>query len=92
MSEIHPKSCEHIKAVEQIKVSKGKYCEECAKIKNNWVHLRVCQTCGVTLCCDSSKNKHMTKHFHKTGHTVITSAEFGERWMWCYEHEVFVPY
>ncbi|MEM9328180.1 MAG: UBP-type zinc finger domain-containing protein, partial [Bacteroidota bacterium] len=41
--------------------------------------------CGVTLCCDSSPNTHMTKHFHSHGHPVVTSAEPGEHWAWCYE-------
>jgi hypothetical protein len=35
-------------------------------------------------CCDSSKNKHATKHFHATHHPIITSLERGETWSWCY--------
>lgn len=34
-------------------------------------------------------NKHMTRHFHQTGHPVIVSAEPGERWIWCYIDDVF---
>jgi hypothetical protein len=30
----------------------------------------------------------MTAHFHATEHPVITSAEPGERWRWCYLDEV----
>jgi hypothetical protein len=56
------------------------------------VHLRTCQTCGATLCCDSSPGKHMTKHFHRTGHPVASSAEPGEKWLWCYADEAFVEY
>jgi hypothetical protein len=35
-------------------------------------------------CCDSSKNKHATKHFHHAGHPIVQSYEPGEDWMWCY--------
>jgi hypothetical protein len=35
-------------------------------------------------CCDDSKNRHATKHFHATGHPVIRSKEPGETWGWCY--------
>ncbi|MEM7655222.1 MAG: UBP-type zinc finger domain-containing protein, partial [Bacteroidota bacterium] len=49
--------------------------------------------CGVTLCCDSSPNKHATKHYHANPeHKVIISAEPGEKWAWCYEDEGFVRY
>ena len=32
---------------------------------DTWVHLRLCLTCGHVGCCDSSKNKHATKHVHQ---------------------------
>jgi uncharacterized UBP type Zn finger protein len=62
-------------------------CEECVKTGDRWVHLRMCLTCGKVGCCDSSKNKHATKHFHITQHPVIRSVEPGERWTWCYIDE-----
>jgi len=65
-------------------------CEECIKTDATWLHLRTCQICGVTLCCDSSPNKHMTQHYIKTGHPVIISAEPGEEWMFCYKDGAFV--
>lgn len=86
------KICEHLKAIKELKLSKDDVCEECIKTGSDWVHLRTCQTCGVTLCCDESPNKHMTKHFHKTKHPVIISSELGERWMWCYVDESFAEY
>ena len=76
--------CEHISSITAIKVAKKHVCEECIKHGGKWLHLRTCQTCGVTLCCDSSPNTHMTKHFEHTGHPVVISAEPGERWLWCY--------
>jgi uncharacterized UBP type Zn finger protein len=63
-------------------------CEECLKMGDEWVHLRLCLECGHVGCCDDSKNKHATKHFHRTKHPVIRSLEPGERWGWCFVDEV----
>lgn len=84
--------CNHIKEIKALKVSEQHVCEECIKSGSHWMHLRTCQTCGITLCCDSSLHKHMTKHYHRTSHPVVTSAEAGERWFWCYKDEVFADY
>ncbi|GAB2528907.1 UBP-type zinc finger domain-containing protein [Spirosoma aerophilum] len=84
--------CSHLSAITELRVEKEHVCEECIKIGSPWLHLRTCQTCGVTLCCDSSPNKHATKHFHASGHPVVASAEPGERWLWCYEDEQVVGY
>jgi len=65
-------------------------CEDCVKTGDTWVHLRMCLTCGHVGCCDSSKNKHATKHFHSTKHPVMRSAEPGESWVWCYVDERMV--
>ena len=65
-------------------------CAECLRIGSAWVHLRLCLTCGHVGCCDSSKNKHATKHYHKTGHPVVQSFEPGESWRWCYAHRLFM--
>lgn len=82
-------TCQHIDSVKKIKTAKALECEECIKIGSDWVHLRTCQTCGVTLCCDDSPHRHMTAHYHKIKHPVITSAQPGEHWMWCYPDELF---
>jgi len=84
--------CAHIKAIKNVKLSEDHVCEECIKNNGTWVHLRTCQTCGVTLCCDDSPSKHMTKHYHAIHHPVIASAQPGERWLWCYSDEQFVEY
>jgi hypothetical protein len=84
--------CAHIEAVEEVKQAKKRECEECVKIKARWVHLRTCQTCNVTLCCDSSPNKHASKHAHASKHPVIASAEVGERWLYCYPDDAFADY
>ncbi len=84
---IRPKTCDHLSALTDLKSARGYVCEECLKTGSRWVHLRTCQHCGVTLCCDSSPNKHATQHFHASGHPVVASAEPGERWLWCYVDE-----
>ena len=84
--------CTHIDAITDIKLAKQRVCEECVKIGSTWVHLRTCQECGGTRCCDSSPNRHATKHAHATGHPVIASAEPGERWLYCYPDDAFAEY
>lgn len=86
------KICTHIDAITEIKKPPERVCEECVKIGAPWVHLRTCQQCGSTLCCDSSPNRHATKHAHATKHPVIASAEPGERWLYCYPDEAFAEY
>ena len=85
-------SCEHIKGVTAAKAPKRRECDECAKTGSQWVHLRTCQTCGATLCCDNSPNRHASKHAKATAHPVIASAEPGERWLFCFPHDAFAEY
>jgi uncharacterized UBP type Zn finger protein len=85
-------SCSHIHAIASIKRPQKMECEECVKIGGVWVHLRTCQECGRTLCCDDSPRRHATGHARESGHPVIASAEPGERWLYCYPHDEFVEY
>jgi hypothetical protein len=85
-------TCFHIKSVKKIKLAKRMECEECIKTGSQWVHLRTCQECGTTRCCDDSPNQHATKHAHSSGHPVIASAEPGERWLYCYPDNVVSEY
>lgn len=83
-------ACEHIRELkEEPEPRTPEGCEECLKTGDSWVHLRLCMTCGHVGCCDDSKNKHATKHFHRTGHPVIKSFQPGENWEWCYIDKVF---
>lgn len=86
------KTCGHISGLETLLHPQNYECAECVKHGGEWVHLRTCQTCGVTLCCDDSPAAHMTRHFKETGHPVIISAEPGERWIWCYIDEQIASY
>jgi len=81
---------EHLKPVASASASYTKGCPECIALGDTWVHLRECLICGHVGCCDSSKNKHATKHFHTSKHPVMRSVEPGEDWGWCYVDEVMV--
>jgi hypothetical protein len=85
-------ACPHILEIETVKLPDARVCEECVNIRARWLHLRTCQTCRVTLCCDSSPNQHASKHARATAHPVIASAEPGERWLYCYPDEAFAEY
>ena len=82
-------SCHHLNQIEPVQAhSNG--CEDCLKTGDSWVHLRLCLECGHVGCCDNSKNKHATKHFHTSSHPIIKSFEPGEDWGWCYVEELFI--
>lgn len=82
--------CEHISDVELDKKGNTKSCEECEKTGSTWVQLRLCLTCGHVGCCDSSRNKHGSKHFKSTMHPLIKSYEPGESWERCFLDETFI--
>jgi len=84
--------CIHIDAITDVKQPHEHVCEECVRIGARWVHLRTCQECNVTLCCDSSPNQHASKHARASSHPVIASAERGERWLYCYPDDAFAEY
>ncbi len=80
-------ACEHAVGLSDPAPRTPDGCEECLASGDGWVHLRLCEECGHVGCCDSSKNKHATKHFRATGHPVIRSFQPGESWKWCYVDE-----
>ena len=84
-----PRSCAHLNQIRQV-TPNAKGCEECLAMGDRWVHLRLCLSCGHVGCCDSSKNKHATKHFHATAHPIVKSLEPGESWRWCYPDQLFM--
>jgi len=85
-------ACGHIEAVTEVKHPVKRECVECVKMGARWMHLRTCQQCGVTLCCDSSPNRHASAHARTSHHPVIASAEPGERWLYCYPDDAFAEY
>jgi uncharacterized UBP type Zn finger protein len=80
--------CPHLNQIEKVTARTPDGCEECMAMGDSWVHLRLCLVCGHVGCCDSSKNKHATAHFHETTHPIIQSFEPGEDWRWCYVDKV----
>jgi len=89
--EIDPEECSHTDLVQDV-IPSAEGCEECLKIGDEWVFLRLCMVCGKVGCCDNSKNKHATRHYHEVGHPLIKSFEPGEDWIYCYvENVIFTP-
>ncbi len=79
-----PARCTHLDQVEVLDVPEEiPGCESCLEIGSGWVHLRMCQTCGRIGCCDSSPNRHASRHAREAEHPVLCSAEPGEDWSWC---------
>ena len=85
-------TCSHIQSITTVKHPKRRECEDCVKSGASWVHLRTCQQCGGTHCCDDSPGRHATKHARTSKHPVIASAEPGERWLYCYPDDAFMEY
>ncbi|HXT23063.1 MAG TPA: UBP-type zinc finger domain-containing protein [Thermoanaerobaculia bacterium] len=82
-------TCSHLETIHYSTPTSGRrVCEDCVKIGGSWVHLRMCLECGHVGCCDSSPNRHATRHFHDTRHALVRSIEPGERWIWCYVDEL----
>jgi uncharacterized UBP type Zn finger protein len=81
--------CTHLDQVEILQVPESiAGCEECLAQGMQWVHLRMCQTCGHIGCCDNSPGRHATLHHGTTGHPIIRSAEPNEDWSFCYEDDL----
>jgi len=81
-------TCPHVSTIRDV-VPSADGCEDCLKIGDDWVHLRLCLACGHVGCCDSSKNRHATKHFGGTRHPIVQSFDPGDDWLWCYVDEIF---
>ena len=80
--------CEHLaKAPLVLAPNTPEGCEECLRDGGTWVHLRLCLECGHVGCCDSSPERHASKHFASTQHPVMRSFEPGENWRWCFVDE-----
>jgi len=90
-SEVAPmRTCTHLDQIHDVTPRTPNGCEECLKMGSRWVHLRLCLTCGHVGCCDSSPNRHASKHYHQTQHPIVRSFEPGEDWRWCYVDQIAV--
>jgi uncharacterized UBP type Zn finger protein len=83
--------CTHLDQVEYLELpDEIAGCKECLEQGMQWVHLRMCQSCGHIGCCDNSVGKHATAHYEETKHPIIRSAQPGEDWSWCYPDELML--
>jgi uncharacterized UBP type Zn finger protein len=82
--------CTHLDQVRDVEPRTPEGCEECLKMGAWWVHLRLCLECGHVGCCDSSPNKHATKHYHRSSHPIMKSLEPGEDWGYCFVDDLMM--
>lgn len=83
-------ACAHVEQVRPVTPS-ANGCEECLRLGDSWVHLRMCLTCGTVECCDNSKNRHATAHFREIAHPIVQSHRPDQDWLWCYLDEQMMP-
>jgi EmrB/QacA subfamily drug resistance transporter len=80
-------ACGHLAAITAVE-PRSAGCEECLRLGERWVHLRMCLSCGYVGCCDASRRRHATGHFFQTSHPIVRSMEPGEDWKWCYVDDI----
>jgi hypothetical protein len=80
-------ACSHLDMIADVEPSSDG-CAECLRTGGWWVHLRLCLTCGLVGCCDSSPSRHASAHARLSGHPIVRSLEPGEDWMWCFVDEM----
>ena len=80
--------CTHLDQITVARPEQFEGCEDCLAMGGRWVHLRVCRSCGKVGCCDSSPNRHATKHARSTDHPIVSSLEPGENWSYCYPDDL----
>ncbi len=75
-----------------MKITEGEsdVCPACVEGGTEWVHLRMCLTCGNVGCCDSSPMQHSRRHFERDNHALARSLEPREDWAWCFVDEEFL--
>lgn len=84
------RECHHKDEIAEVNPLDITVCEDCVKSGDSWVSLRMCLTCGHVGCCNSSKNRHATKHFQDTEHPIVKSVTPNEEFMWCYVDELYL--
>jgi uncharacterized UBP type Zn finger protein len=82
-----PETCSHLGETRDVEPS-SEGCEDCLAIGGQWVHLRMCMSCGHVGCCDSSPHRHATAHFNGAQHPLVQSYEPGEEWWYCYADDL----
>ncbi|MEU2828835.1 UBP-type zinc finger domain-containing protein [Streptomyces lavendulae] len=85
-------TCSHLGKITTVTAPASDGCLECLKSGAGWVHLRRCLTCGHVGCCDSSPNRHASRHYDTTGHPIAVSQQPGEYWGWCFPDQLFLEF
>ena len=81
-------TCSHLGSIRDVTPS-ADGCEDCLRIGDSWLHLRLCMACGHVGCCDESPNRHATAHWQaNAGHPLVRSFEPDEEWYWCYPDQL----
>jgi hypothetical protein len=70
-------ACTHLTEI-KITNTDEHVCEDCIKVGDSWLYLRMCLSCGHVGCCDSSKNKHATKLVRRIGLSADTFDRAGK--------------
>jgi uncharacterized UBP type Zn finger protein len=82
-------ACSHLDSVELTELPEEvDGCPQCLEAGDKWCHLRICLTCGQVGCCDSSPNRHASRHAADSGHPLMRSIQPGEDWSWCFADEL----
>ena len=83
-------ACAHAETIQPV-LPKSAGCTECLRQgRRDWIHLRMCTSCGFVGCCDDSPGRHADLHAGRFGHPIVRSVEPGETWAWCYLDSVMI--
>jgi uncharacterized UBP type Zn finger protein len=84
-----PGPCTHLDHVQVLELPEEvEGCAECLAAGTPWFHLRICLECGQVGCCDTSPQRHASKHAREHEHPIMRSIQPGEDWAWCFVDEV----
>ena len=83
------KQCTHGGDIHHV-VPQSLGCEECLRMGSEWVHLRLCRSCGHVGCCDDSPHRHARAHFQATQHPIIEAYDPPDGWGWCFVDKVLL--
>ena len=82
-------TCTHLDTIEITELPEAvDGCQDCLAAGTQWFHLRICLACGHVGCCDSSPERHASKHAAASDHPIIHSLQPGEDWSFCFVDEV----
>jgi ubiquitin-hydrolase Zn-finger-containing protein len=66
-------ACTHLDKIQVTNTSEH-VCEDCIKLGDSWIHLRMCLSCGHVGCCDSSRRRKAREPWHSTARRIAFSS------------------